>query len=349
MHPTLDISELNTKIGRLFIAGIPGAELDLDTEVLIRDYSLGGVILFSRNIQNPLQVATLCNDLQDTAMKYHGIPLFLAIDQEGGRVARLKEPFTLFPGSRAIGEDVRAVDKAVEYARITAEEMTLVGLNMNMAPVLDVPKGKIERHLSGRTFSDNPGKVALLGRAVVNTLQEKGVMAVAKHFPGLGKTSLDPHHHLPTIEADKREIEEINLTPFKAAIAEGVCGVMTSHAIYPSLDPEYPATLSHGILTGLLREKLGFQGLIITDDLEMGAIRKGWGVAKGGVASFEAGADLVLICNDQDMVLGSIEALRRKLICGEIPYRRLYHSLERIMKAKSRYLKNVKMGNSLVF
>ncbi len=321
------------------MAGIPGTKLDSGTEALIRDYCLGGVILFSRNIDDPLQLATLCNDLQDRAMEYHGIPLFLAVDQEGGRVARLKEPFKSFPGNTAIGEDEQAVDKAVEFARVTAKEMTLVGLNMDLAPVVDVRRGEPEKHLMGRTFGDDPEKVALLGRTVVKVLQENGVMAVAKHFPGLGKTSLDPHHHLPTIEVDAKEMEEINLPPFSAAIEEGVSAVMSSHAIYPALEPDCPATLSHRILTGLLRETLGFHGLLITDDLEMGAIQKGWGVAEGAVASFEAGADILLICQDQSKVFDSINALRGKLIRGEIKLQRLHQSLERIRKAKSVFLK----------
>ena len=338
MHPTLDLSELDTKIGRLFMAGMPGPELDGDTEGLIRDYCLGGVILFGRNIESPLQLAGLCKDLQAAAMKYHGIPLFLAVDQEGGRVARLKEPFTRFPGNAAIGADQSPMDKAVEFARITAREMILVGLNMNLAPVVDVHRGEPEKHLAGRTFGSDPEKVSLLGQKVVNVLQKNGVMAVAKHFPGLGKTSLDPHLHLPTIELDEKEMAEINLPPFRAAIAESVSAVMTSHAIYPVMEPELPATLSQNILTRLLRETLGFQVLLITDDLEMGAIKKKWGVASGAAAAFEAGADILLICEDQKSVLEGIQLIRKKMIQGGISMKRLQQSVERIMKAKSRFL-----------
>jgi beta-N-acetylhexosaminidase len=338
VHPTLDLSEIDTKIGRLFMAGIPGPQVDHDTDALIRDYCLGGVILFSRNIEDPLQLAALCNDLQEKAMQYHGIPLFLAVDQEGGRVARLQEPFTRFEGNTAIGEDTNSVERAREFARVTAREMKLVGLNMDLAPVVDVRRGEPEKHLAGRTFSDNPEKVALLGQIVVKELQKNGVMAVAKHFPGLGKASLDPHHHLPTIEMESQEMEGINLPPFKSAIAAGVSGVMTSHAIYPHLAPDIPATLSHKILTSLLREDLGFQGLIITDDLEMGAIDKKWGVPQGAVASFQAGADILLICKNQSNVLESIWALRKMLISGEIRFQRFQESLERIGETKSRFL-----------
>jgi len=341
MEINVDRSKLDAKIGRLFMAGIPGTTLDAETAALIRQYGLGGVILFSRNIVDPQQLAVLCNDLQDSAMKSHGIPLFISVDQEGGRVARLREPFTSFPGNTAIGEDPQPVDRAVEFARVTAEEMSLVGLNMDLAPVVDVLRGEPEKHLEGRTFGHDPGKVALLGRTVVTELQEKGVMATAKHFPGLGRTTLDPHRQLPTIHADYKEIEQVNLPPFIEAIAAGVSAIMSSHAIYPALDPDHPATLSRRILTGLLRETMGFKGLLITDDLEMGAIKKGWGVADGAVASFEAGADILLICQDQKMVLEAISMLKEKVIKGEIGLHRLQQSLDRIMKAKSEFFKKV--------
>ena len=342
MHSILDLSELNSKIGRLFMAGIPEPQLDPDTETLIRDYCLGGVILFGRNIENPIQLAKLCNDLQEIAIKYHGTPLFLAVDQEGGPVSRFKEPFTLFPGNTAIGEDQMSVDRAVEFARVTAKEMRLVGLNMNMAPVVDVQVGQPEKHLAGRMFSDDPEKVAQLGQTVVREFQRKGIMTVAKHFPGLGKSPLDPHHHLPTIDMGEKEMGENNLPPFRAVITENVCAIMTSHAIYPTLDPDLPATISEKVLTGLLRETLGFRGLIITDDLEMGAIGKNWGVANGAVAAFEAGADILLICKEQNLVLESLNMLRRKLIRDEISFQRLEQSVGRIMKAKSRFLKKIK-------
>lgn len=333
---------LNTRVGRLFMTGIPGTRLDDETDSLIRHYCIGGVILFSKNIKDPIQVATLCNDLQDRAIRYHGIPLFLAVDQEGGRVARLREPFTAFAGNTSIGNDPHPVDSAVEFARITAKEMRLVGLNMDLAPVVDVRRGEPETHLVGRTFSDDPEKVALLGRTVVKVLQKNGVMATAKHFPGLGKTSLDPHHHLPTIDVDLEEIEEVNLPPFRAAIDEGVSSIMTSHAIYPALDPYNPATLSYKILTDLLRGGLGFKGVVISDDLEMGAIKKNWGVPEGAVASFMAGNDILLICKEQHLVVESINVLREKIIGGEINPDRLELSLGRIEKTKSAFLGETK-------
>ncbi|MFC1866739.1 beta-N-acetylhexosaminidase [Thermodesulfobacteriota bacterium] len=338
MNTLLDLSELNHKIGQLFMAGIPGTRMDENTELLIRDYNLSGIILFSRNIEDPVQLAELCRDIQDTAIKYHGTPLFLAVDQEGGRVARLRKPFTIFPGNEAIGMDDNPKERAREFGTITAKEMKIVGLNMNLAPVVDVRRGKPEKHLRGRTFSEDHKSVAQLGRTVIRALQENGVMAVAKHFPGLGRTSIDPHSNLPKIESDIREIDEINLPPFKAAIKERVSAIMTSHAVYPALDPGRSATLSPYILNSLLRDNMGFNGLIITDDLEMGAIAKKWGVDKGALASFEAGADILLVCEEQKSLLDSIKLIRKKILRKEISDKRLDESNIRIRDAKSKYL-----------
>ncbi len=339
MNTTLELSELNSKIGQLFIAGIPGKSLDNGTEALIRDYNLGGVILFSRNIEDPEQLAKLCQDLQDAARKYQNIPLFLAVDQEGGRVARLGEPFTRFPGNEAIGKDENPLDKANEFGLTTAMEMKLVGLNMDMAPVMDVQRGEPEKHLVGRTFGEDPVKVGELGGAIIESLQENGIMAVAKHFPGLGRAPLDPHLELPSIEVDMKEMEAVNLPPFRSAIKRHVSSIMTSHAIYPALDPERPGTLSHTVLNDLLRERMAFEGLIITDDLEMGAIAKKWGVAEGAAASFEAGADILLICKEQNNIHESLKRVRSKLWKGEISLKRLHESNARIRKAKDKFLR----------
>ena len=322
------------------MVGMPGPHLDKETHKLIRKDHIGGIILFSRNIEDPVQLATLCRDLQAAALKR--FPLFLAVDQEGGRVARLKEPFRSFPGNTAIGMDEKPVKKAIEFATVTSREMRVVGLNMNLAPVVDVQRGEIEKHLAGRSFGEDPELVAFLGRAVVKHLQKNGIMAVAKHFPGLGRADVDPHFHLPKINIELEELERINFPPFAAAIEEGVCGMMTSHAIYPALDPDRPATLSPLVLTELLRERMGFRGLTITDDLEMGAIAGDWSVADGALKSFQAGADILLICKDQSRARESLDLMRRAFAKGTISTERLTQSHERIRKTKTKFLGNRK-------
>ena len=185
MHSTLELSELNTMIGSLFMVGIASTEPDKTAMELVRTHKVGGVIFFARNIREPVQVACLCRRLQEAAFSAAGAPLFLAVDQEGGRVARLKEPFTVHQGASAIGQSPDPLQEADRFAAVTATEMGLVGLNMDMAPVLDVPSGDPERHLSGRTFGTDPNLVASLGVKVIEGLQQKGIHAVGKHFPGL--------------------------------------------------------------------------------------------------------------------------------------------------------------------
>lgn len=338
MNPILDISELTQKIGRLFIGGMPGPELDTNTVGLIKDCHLGGIILFKRNIADPIQLARLCRDIQRVSLTNSGIPLFLAIDQEGGRVARLEEPFTQFPGNAAIGESPDPESSVLEFAATTAREMSLVGLNMNMAPVLDVAQPNMDSCLEGRCFSHDPLQATRLGSIVIDTLQQAGIMAVGKHFPGLGKSDRDPHLHLPTVHAILEEMESVHLPPFAGAIEAGVSGLMSSHAVYPALDPGVPATLSRKIMTELLREKMGFGGLVISDDLEMGAIEKERPLPEGAADAFAAGIDLLLICKDQSLLLESIEHLRNKLLREEISYERLNESLGRIAERKKRFL-----------
>jgi beta-N-acetylhexosaminidase len=338
MNPTLDVSEITQNVGRLFIAGIPGPEVDPDTINLIRNYHLGGIIVFSRNIRDPLQLAHLCMNLQKVSMEDSGFPLFLAVDQEGGKVARLKPPFTQFPGNEAIGRGTDPEQSALHFASITAKEMTLVGLNMNMAPVLDVAQPNMDPHLMGRPFSHDPLLAAKLGKLVISTMQQSGVMAVAKHFPGLGNANLDPHRDLPTITATSEEMESIHLVPFAGAIEAHVSGIMVSHAVYPAFEPGIPATLSTRITTNLLRKKMGFSGLIISDDLEMGAIAKQRGLPQGAADAFEAGIDLLLICSSQEYLIASIELIRDKVLKGDISEQRLKSSLERIKRHKRRFL-----------
>ncbi len=338
MSLTVNHSGSGMEIGSVFMAGMPGPDLDRGTETLIAENGLGGIILFARNIKDPVQVAALCKDLQRMAMKHQGIPLFIAVDQEGGRVARLRAPFTVFPGNTAMGNDLDPLARAVEFGQTTAREMRLTGFNMDMAPVLDVPRGEPETHLTGRTFGNDPERTSRIGRMVIKTLQEGGVISVAKHFPGLGMAGLDPHKDMLSIKAERAEIEEIDLLPFQGAIEEGVMGVMTSHAVYSALDPENPGTLSREILGGLLRERMGFEGVIITDDMEMGAIQKGRGGRDGVLSAFEAGADILLICEDQGLVLESMSALRSKVDREEWAEKRLHESAGRILELKSKFL-----------
>ena len=280
--------------GQLLMVGIPGPRLDPVARELVRDLRVGGVILFARNLEGPEQVWELTRDLQQEALALGGPPLLIAVDQEGGLVQRLKAPFTLIPKARELG--TRASPGQVEdLARSVARELALVGINMNLAPVLDVARDPNCPQWE-RSFSPDPEQVAAFGEAAIRGFLAGGVLPVAKHFPGLGDTTLDSHQVLPTAQSPDPE-RETDLLPFRRAVAAGTPAVMTAHLHVLAWDVR-PATLSPVALTTWLRGRLGFQGVILTDDLEMGAIANETRVPEAARQALGAGADLLLICTN---------------------------------------------------
>lgn len=285
------------------------------------------MILFKNDIEGPLELADLTNRIQRISFQRWNRPMIIAVDQEGGRVSRLREPFTQFSGMEELGARPDGAEKVKEYARITAFEMRLVGLNMNLAPVLDVRRGEVEDHLRGRTLSDSPVQAGVLGVHIIKTMQSQKVWCVGKHFPGLGKAKKDPHSHEVRIPCSIGELEEVDLVPFNMAIKAGVCGIMTSHAIYDCIDPDLPATFSEGV-TKMLRKEFGFDGIIITDDLLMGAVTSKWEVHEAVFNAIGAGHDMVIISRQERIPQ---EVLRR--LSSEDPGdERLREKLERARK-----------------
>jgi len=255
--------------GQRLVVGFEGQDFNDDLRELIGSLCVGGLILFAPNIDNPDQVKRLCGDCQAFAAQCGQPPLIIAVDQEGGPVARLKAPhFTVFPGNPAM----RNEDDARAFARTTALELSTAGINMDMAPVMDVAPEDLSGVMADRVFGSHPDHVARMGTALIETLQAGGVMAVAKHFPGIGRTTLDSHLDLPTFREDLVAMEPIDLPPFQAAIDHQVAGVMLSHILYEKIDSRWPASLSPVIARDLLRRRMGYQGITMTDDLDMGAI-----------------------------------------------------------------------------
>lgn len=280
---------------QLLMVGLPGPRLDPVGRELVRDLRVGGVILFARNIENPVQVWELTRDLQREALAVGKRPLLLAVDQEGGPVQRLKAPFTIIPPARELGA-AGTPEQVEQLARKVARELALVGLNVNLAPVLDVARGPNCPQWD-RSYGPDPERVALLGTAAIRGYLAGGVIPTAKHFPGLGDTVIDSHQGLALAESGQTQ-REIDLLPFRRAAAAGVPMVMTAHLLVPQWDAHRPATLSRKILQEKLREEVGFDGVIITDDLEMGAISSSLDVAPAAREALSAGADLLLICNN---------------------------------------------------
>src|SRR5438094_1136976 len=258
---------LRRQIGRLLIAGFGGHQLPVELASLAREFSLGGVILFARNVVEPEQVAELC---YECARLVPDLPLWVSVDQEGGRVARLKAPFTEWPPMATLGRsgDVRLAER---FARALAAELKSVGITLDYAPVLDIHTNPKNPVIGDRALGEKADDVARLGAAIVRTLQAEGIAACGKHFPGHGDTSTDSHVELPLVEHPPDRLRRVEWVPFKAAIEAGVASIMTAHVLVPSLDEKRPATLSRRIVQEILREELGYEGVIVSDDLEMKA------------------------------------------------------------------------------
>ena len=325
---------LDEKIGQLFMVGINGTEIGEDSIEMIEKYHAGGVILFARNIKDGAQVKKLTADLK-AAAKY---PLAIAIDQEGGLVLRLTDGATVLGGNMALAACGEGTDENYcrQWGKITAEELLQLGFTLNLAPVLDVNNIK-NPGIGARSFSDNPLLCSRLGAALIASLQSNGISACAKHFPGKGNAALDAHVDLPVIDSTLDELRAFELVPFKRAIEAGVDAVMTAHVIYRGIEGEsLPATLSYKVLTNLLKDELGFSGPLITDDMEMGAIKNYYKQHEACFKSFMAGADIILICHTKELQIDTINYFKEKFISGELCELRLNDALERIFKMKAR-------------
>ncbi|MDQ0058828.1 glycoside hydrolase family 3 protein [Paenibacillus harenae] len=327
---------LKEKIGQLFVFGFHGTEPSEQIQALIREYGMGGTIYFSRNVVNAQQVHRLSGELQRTASDAGKPPVFVAIDQEGGMVARLVEGVTLMPGNMALGAASEA-EGARETARVCGEELRKLGVTMNYAPCIDVNNNPDNPVINVRSYSDRPEVVAGLGAAAVQGYQTARIAATVKHFPGHGDTSVDSHHALPVLPHDRARLDAIELKPFRAAIEAGTDCIMTAHVCLPALDGSgVPSTLSQPVLTGLLREELGYDGIVVTDCLEMSAIDEFYGPGPGAVRALQAGADMVLVSHTYEKQLAALEAVVSAVESGELAMERVDEAVRRIMALKEK-------------
>jgi beta-N-acetylhexosaminidase len=323
-------------IGQLLIGSLPGVTVPPEVRSLARDFSLGGVTLFARNIEAPEQVAELAHDVQSLAID--GLPLWVSVDQEGGRVARLKAPFTTWPPMAVLGRSADA-GLAERFAAALAAELRAVGITLDYAPVLDVHTNPKNPIIGDRAFAADADIVARLGAAVVRGLQANGVAACGKHFPGHGDTTVDSHLDLPIVEHPPDRIRRVECVPFREAVKAGVAFMMTAHILVPSLDEERPATLSPKIVQAILRDELGYDGVILSDDLEMKALARSYTVPDAGVQAVAAGCDGLLICSgDLEAQALTLEALVYAVEQGRISYKRLEDAHKRLRQAKERFL-----------
>ena len=331
---------LEELVGQLFMVGFEGTKFNSDLDYFLKKLHIGGVILFQRNVQEPFQLADLCQDLQKKAEESSSIPLFISIDQEGGSVARLGPPFTQFESQAVMASSKDPEESIRQFARIQTQELKLIGINMNLCPVLDVNSRGTEGLMASRSYGSDPWQVARLGALCIQEFQQAGIMACAKHFPGIGDTDLDSHQDLPIQLKEKSELEQVELIPFKEAIKIPSGAVMISHVRYPAYDRQYPAGLSQAIITGLLRKSLGFEGLVMTDDLEMGAIERHYEIEEALLLAFKAGVDCLLICHTPEKIEKAYFYLLNKIKKGDVSEEWFKKSLMRILHLKRRYLQS---------
>lgn len=327
---------LEEKIGQMLLFGW---QTDEQCDALVDEMSVGGIVLMGRNAAPPEELSATLAEMQLRAAG-RGLPeLFVTVDQEGGRVQRLRPPdYAKYPPARDIGQ-TGDPERARQTAAAIGRELRGVGINWNFAPVLDVNNNPQNPVIGDRSYSDDPTIVAAMGVAAVRGFQDDaGILACGKHFPGHGDTDTDSHHALPRIRHGRERLDTVELVPFRAAMAAGLAAVMTSHIVFPALDPNLPATLSPAVLTGLLRDELGFDGLIITDDLEMKGVADGWGAPEAAVLAAVAGADILLCCHEAETQRAIRDALVAAVRSGHLSQARIADANRRISAAKARWV-----------
>ena len=325
---------LRRRIGSLLFGSLPGHTVPAELAALAREFDLGGVTLFARNVESPEQVLDLAIGVEALGIE---APAWVAVDQEGGRVARLKTPFTVWPPAATLG---RTPDTALteRFARALAAELRAVGVTLDFAPVLDVLTNRANPAIGDRALSDDAARVGELGATIVRTLQTGGVAACGKHFPGHGDTAVDSHLDLPLVEHGLDRLTRLEFAPFRAAIAAEVACLMTAHVLVPALDDTRPATLSPAIVP-ILKRDLGHQGLVLSDDLEMLAVAARWTPPESAVMAVVAGCDGALVCSGNiDVQAATLEALVKAVETGVISHARLDDATRRIARQKARFL-----------
>lgn len=330
---------LEQRAAQLFMAHLYGTALNETDRNFLKNWQPGGVVLMDSNSGTPDAVTRLTNSYQQTITEVGGLPLLIAVDQEGGPIAALEDGFTAWP-TPALMTAAGDIELAQRVGAAVAEELRAVGVNMNLAPVADLETNPDNMIIARRSFGSDPTLVSPALAGFIAGSQDAGVLATAKHFPGHGPTSGDSHTALLTIDLSRERLEAVELAPFQAAIDAGVEAVMAAHIWYPALEAEanLPASLSPHILTKLLREDMGFDGLIVTDALDMDAIDTIYSYPEAAVKAVQAGADIILSAHvGPETVAQGIQAVADAVRTGAISERRLNDSVRRILDAKARY------------
>ena len=336
VNAILNNMDLSQKIGQMFVVGFSGTSYSSTFGNVIRDYNFGNVIYMGANVTNPNTISAMSNAIQEKMVLENGVASFISIDQEGGSVARIKNGGTHFISNMAMAATGDFNNTYLEGIAM-GQELRNYGINLDFAPVLDVNNNPSNPVIGIRSYSDNPLLVSMYGKNMFTGLQESSVMGCSKHFPGHGNTSVDSHYGLPTITTNKEDLYKTELAPFISAISNGIDSIMTTHIIFSAIDSKYPATLSEKVLTNLLREELGYDGLIITDGMEMGAVTNNFGgYDKTAVLAIKAGVDMLLYTSNNNPRTAH-SALVQAVNNNEISIERINDSVRRILLKKLKY------------
>lgn len=321
-------------IGQHMLIGVAGATLTNEEKKFIVDNNISGVVLFARNCIEPRQIRDLCAEIQSLRHKMKDkAPLFIGIDMEGGRVHRLKPPFTQWPALKKIG-DLDAPTVAFHFTQRMGAELMAVGINLDFAPCIDVYTNPANTVIGDRAVSTDPHQVEKMSSALIRGYIKSGVLSCAKHFPGHGHTVIDSHEELPVEDADMERLNEVELVPFRKALRSRVDMVMTAHILFKNVDPKWPVTLSEIFLKKMIREDLKYRGLIITDDLDMKAMAKHYDKSQIPIRAMQAGADLLLYCNEPESPPVAIEGLIEAVVQGQLKQADLEQTHRKILDVK---------------
>ena len=317
------------KVGQLLMIGIHGKTLNDDAKFMLNEYRVGGIILFDRNMESKDQVKSLITDINKTGKSAGLTPLFIGIDQEGGAVARMEDQLIKVPPAEELGKE--PIEQAVSLAKQSGTELKDLGFNINFAPVADLGL------TYGRSFSTNPDDVVRYASAVGNAYDEAGLWYSYKHFPGIGKTDVDLHADTSVVPVSKETLLNEDTKVFVDLIKQSkpnTYAIMVSHAMYPQIDPDHPSSLSKAIITDWLRKDMGYNGVVVTDDMDMGALAKHYTFGDMAVQSILAGSDILLVCHEYEHMQEAYNGLMKAVKDGQISKERLDESVKRILLMK---------------
>ncbi|WP_168119423.1 beta-N-acetylhexosaminidase [Paenibacillus sp. HB172176] len=327
---------IDEKVGQLLIFGVDGTSLSSTAKDMIINNKIGGFILYKENIVNAKQIVDFLNELKQTNNQSNTVPLWLSVDEEGGRVNRLPSEFKKIPTARSIGDKQNAnytngIGQAIGFA------LHDLGFNMDFAPDLDINSNPDNPVIGDRSFGTTADRVINQGIEMMKGISSGGVAAVVKHFPGHGDTSVDSHHDLPIVKKTLEQLSQFELLPFEEAIKEDVDAIMVAHLLMLQIDDQHPASISKAVITDLLRKQLSYDGVVITDDMTMGGLMKGNNIGEAAVASILAGSDLILVGHDSSLQLEVLKSLKQAVNSGQISEERLNESVSRILRLKNKY------------